>query len=385
MIAPEGIISGVPTTQPHRDAWVEIDLGALDYNVRAYRDKLDPDTQLLAVVKADAYGHGAERVAFAALMAGASHFGVATVEEGVQLREAQIVAPIHLLSEPPIRDAERLLDAQIIPTITRLEFAQALSVAATARGEIAQVQLAINTGMNRIGFRPEDALNAARTIVALPGLELEGLFTHFATADIAGDWEARRAAQAFDHVVELLHDEGIKPLVHCSNTAAITLMPEVHHDMVRLGIGMYGLHPSTATRGTIDLAPVMSVKARPSFIKKINLGEGVSYGLTWEAPGPVTIVTLPLGYADGIPRVASNKMEVLIHGRRCQQVGRVCMDQFMVAVPRDITVSYGDEVVIVGEQGDECITLDELAAHAGTINYESACVLGALRLERIYI
>ncbi len=219
-------------------------------------------------------------------------------------------------------------------------------------------------------------------LAALPSVEMEGVFTHFATADVPGDWEFERQVERFTRAIEQMKNERIRPpIVHAANSAATILHPETHFGMVRCGIAVYGLDPAPSTYGSIDLVPAMAVKARVSFVKRIGLGEGVSYGLTYHASGPTTIATLPLGYADGVHRAASNKFEVLLGGRRCPQVGRVCMDQFMVEVPSGVEVAPGDEAVIVGEQRGERIAMDELAQHADTINYELACGF-ALRLER---
>jgi alanine racemase len=238
--------------------------------------------------------------------------------------------------------------------------------------------------MNRIGVRAEDAAALARRLGDLPGLVLEGAFTHFATADTPGDWEFDRQAARLASAIEAMRTEGVRPaVVHAANSAATILHPHTHLDMVRCGIAMYGLHPSTATVSKITLEPAMSVKARVSFVKQVGLGDGVSYGFTWHADGPATIATLPLGYADGVHRALSNKMSVLIAGRRCPQVGRVCMDQLMVQVPAGVAVAPGVEGVIVGAQGAERIIMDEIADLAGTINYEIACGF-ALRLERRY-
>jgi len=245
--------------------------------------------------------------------------------------------------------------------------------------------LKLDTGMNRIGVRAEDAVEFARGLLDFPGLVLEGTFTHFATADVPGDWDFEGQVRRFSSAIEQMRTDRIDPgIVHSANSAATILHSEVHGDMVRCGIAIYGLHPDAATYGAVDLRPAMAVKARASFVKRISMGEGVSYGLTWRAAGSAQIVTLPLGYADGVHRVLSNAMRVLVGGVSCQQVGRVCMDQFMVEAPRDLRVSVGDEVLLVGSQGDESIIMDELASAAGTINYEMACAFG-MRLERVYL
>lgn len=369
----------------HRWAWAEIDLSAIDYNIRTFKQLLKPDTLFMAVLKGNGYGHGAERVAFTALMAGANRFGVATVDEALALRAAGITAPIQILSEPPVTAITDLLDADITCTVTTPEFLNSLSGEAMLRQKTARYHLKINTGMNRIGIRPSDAASFLIEAATLPALQLEGVFTHFATADQINDWDAQNQLELFEHAIELIRGAGIDPgIVHAANTAATILMPESHFDMVRVGIGIYGLHPSHDTYGKINLDPAMTIKAKAFLVKPIALGEGVGYGLTYQAFERVDIATLSLGYADGVPRCASNAMSLLVRGKRVDQVGRVCMDQLMVAVPEDLGIRAGEEFVLVGEQGSERIFLDELAEKAGTINYELACDFG-LRLERVYI
>lgn len=368
-----------------RWAWVEVDLRAVEHNVKTLRDLAGLRTRFMAVVKADGYGHGATEVARAALRAGADRLGVATLDEAIQLREAGIEAPTHLLSEPPAEAAPDVVAAGIVPTVCTKEFAAALSKAASAAGVTVPFHLKIDTGMNRIGVRAEEAADFALWLKALPGIAMEGAFTHFATADMLGDWEYERQVERMSRAIGLMRAEGVKPpLVHAANSAATVLRPEARLDMVRCGIAVYGLHPAPSTYGRVDLRAAMRVVARVSFVKRIGLGEGVSYGFTYHASGPTTIATLPLGYADGVPRLASNKMDVLIGGRRCRQVGRVCMDQLMVEVPEGLAVSMGDEAVLVGTQGSERIVMDELAEHASTINYEIACGFGR-RLDRSYV
>lgn len=368
-----------------RWAWVEVDVRAVEHNVRVLREAAGPSARFMAVVKADAYGHGAVEVARAALRAGADRLGVATLDEAVSLRDAGIGAPVHLLSEAPPEAAPDVVAAAVVPTVCTKQFALALSKAASAASVTVPFHLKIDTGMNRIGVRAEEAADFALWLKALPGIEMEGAFTHFATADVLGDWEYERQVERMSRAIGRLRTEGLRPpLVHAANSAATVLRPEARLDMVRCGIAIYGLHPAPSTYGRIDLHPAMRVVARVSFVKRIGLGEGVSYGFTYHASGPTTIATLPLGYADGVPRLASNKMDVLIGGRRCRQVGRVCMDQLMVEIPEGLAVSVGDEAVIVGGQGGERIAMDELAEHASTINYEIACAFGR-RLERVHV
>jgi len=367
-----------------RWAWAEIDTAAISKNVANLKALTHPGTRFMAVVKADGYGHGAVRVARAALSGGADCLGVATVAEGVELREAGISAPVQLLSEPPEASIPTLLERDIVSTVTTREFAVALGKWAAARGTEAPYHLKIDSGMNRIGVRAEDAAAFSRNLADFPGLRLEGTFTHLATADVAGDWEVTRQLQRFEAALSEMRTEGVNAgIVHAANSPATVLYPEAHYDMVRCGIAIYGLHPSQATERVIGLAPAMSVKTRATLVKRIGMGESVSYGFTWTASAPTVVATLPLGYADGVHRVLSGRMEVLLGGKRCQQIGRVCMDQLMVEVPRDVSAMRGDEAVIVGAQGADRIRMETLAEKAGTINYELACAFG-MRLERLY-
>jgi alanine racemase len=340
---------------------------------------------MMAVVKADGYGHGALDVARAALRAGADRIGVATLPEALKLRSGGITAPLHVLSEVPPRSAARIVDADITATLFTADFASALSRAAAARQRVATFHLKVDTGMNRIGVRAEDAADFVQSLRGLPGIAMEGTFTHFATADVPGDWEFDRQLERFNATIAEFRRRGIDPgIVHSANSAATILHPETHFDMVRCGIAIYGLHPDTATHGRIDLQPALSVKARVSRVARLAMGEGVSYGMTWHAASPTTVATLPIGYADGIRRSLSNTMHVLIGGQPCRQVGRVCMDQLMVEVPRGLDVAVGDEAVLIGNQGGAELTLEGMAALAGTIDYEIACGLGA-RLSRVYL
>lgn len=368
-----------------RWAWAEIDLGAIAHNVRELKGFIPQRTMFMAVVKADGYGHGAVEVAEAALAAGADRLGVATVPEGVRLRQAGVSAPINLLSEPPVTSIPAVLDNRLVPAVTTLEFAESLGRAAAARSTEAPFHLKIDTGMNRIGVAFDEAPAFAASLSSIAGLSLEGTFTHFATADVVGDWDAQQQLDRFRQSIAEMRTEGVDPgIVHAANSPATVLMPGAHFDMVRCGIALYGLHPSPATRGKADLRPAMSIKARVAFSKRIGIGDGVSYGLTYRSASPACIATLPLGYADGVHRVLSNRMQVLVQGRRVGQVGRVCMDQLMIEIPRGMEARRGEEAVIVGSQLGELISMDELAEQAGTINYELACAFGQ-RLERIYL
>ena len=367
-----------------RWAWTEIDLSAIERNVRTLKSLTRPGTLFMAVVKADGYGHGAVRVARSALTAGADRLGVATLAEAVELRSAGITVPVQLLSEPPETSIPLLLRHDIIPAVTTREFAVALGRAALTRGVEARYHLKVDTGMHRIGIPAEEAAEFCRGLSDFPGLAMEGVFTHFATADVPGDWEVERQFKRFMLAIEGIRNEGIDPgIVHAANSPATILLPETHLSMVRCGIALYGLHPAASTRGVVALEPAMSVHTRAILVKRIGMGDGVSYGLTWRAAAPTTIATFPLGYADGVHRALSNSMELLVGGKRCRQVGRICMDQLMAEIPRSVECRRGDEAIMVGAQGAEHILLDDLADAAGTINYELACSLG-MRLERVY-
>lgn len=346
----------------------------------------------MCVVKANAYGHGAVEVAKACRGVGADMFGVATVDEGIELREAGIVQPILILAEPPRTAIPLLLQHDVMPTIDTMEFAMEYGERAVAMSKSARYHLKIDTGMNRIGVNHLDVVEFMQHISFHRGLVLDGTFTHFATAENLNDWDFALQLRRFVEAVTGMHEAGIDPgIVHCCNTAATILHPEAHFDMVRLGVGMYGMHPGPITYNRIELEPVMSVHARATYVKRPAIGEGVSYGLTYRVPKNVQIATFPLGYADGLNRLLSNNMDVLFAGKRCRQVGRICMDQFMVEVDsnlvrRDPTppIEYGDEVILMGNDGPEWITADELAAKIGTINYEITCDFG-MRMPKVFV
>ena len=377
-----------------RWAWVEVDLGAIRKNTREFASRLRRGERLMAVVKSDAYGHGVVPCVKAMKAGGAEQFAVATVSEGVELREAGIEWPILILNEPPVSAIPTIVEHNIMPSVYTADFALAMGECAASAGVTCGYHLAIDTGMTRIGVRPEDALELRRMLEFHRGLSCEGTFTHFATADVTDDWDFALQLNRFENAIESIRGAGLDPgLVHCDNTPATILQPKTHFDMCRVGIGLYGLHPADTTHGQISLTPAMSVRGRVTRAEYPNVGDGVGYGLTWRVPKRgVQVATVPIGYADGLSRVLSNNMDVLVGGRRCRQVGRICMDQFMFAVEvaeqrtyrrAEKPVAYGDLVTIIGRDGDEEITADEMASLRGTINYEVVCDFG-LRLEKIY-
>ena len=377
-----------------RWSWVEIDKGALRRNTRAFKEKLEPGVRMMAVVKADAYGHGAVECVKVMHAAGADQFAVATVEEGLELRRAGLTWPILILSEPPMECVQTLIENDIMPSVYTPEFALAYGECAAAFDKVGKYHLAIETGMTRIGVGWKDALEFRHSIDFHRGLSCAGTFTHFATADVPNDWTFGLQYRRFTEAVAEMRAAGVDcGLVHCDNTPATVLHPETHLDMCRVGVGLYGMQPAESTRPHISLDPVMSVRARVTRVVYPPVGSGVGYGQTYSvARQNVQIATFPIGYADGLARSLSGKMDVLVHSTRCPQVGNICMDQCMFAVDVNTTraarpmdeVHYGDLVTVMGVDGDECITAEEIAGLRGTINYEVTCNFGA-RLEKVYI
>ena len=398
-VAPDTIADPIPQFDParlnsipeneRRWSWVEVDLGAIRHNASRVKANLKSSTRLMAVVKADGYGHGAVQVAKTALNSGADYLGVATVDEAIALREAYVNAPILILAQPPETAIPMLLAYKIMPSVYTSEFAISYGEAADTMGLRAPYHLAINTGMNRIGVRFDEVVNFTRQISFHRALDLVGTFTHFATADGPDTLEFERQVRRFMSSVDGMKALGVNPgIVHCSNSAAAIRYPEVQMDMVRLGISLYGYYPCPEAYPLIDLRPAMSVKARITDTRKLSPGEGVSYGLNYQSPGSVKICTLPIGYADGLRRGLSGRTSVIMNGRRFPQVGNICMDQCMFEVDLRQRLGFdpqiGDEVTLVGEEGDASITIDEMAEKMDTIPHEITIGFGCSRLPRIY-
>lgn len=375
-----------------RWSWVEIDLSAIRNNVAVAKRRLKPGCRLMAVVKANGYGHGAVAIARTAIAAGASQIAVATVNEGVELREAGIEAPILILSEPPAASAPVLLAYGLMPSVYTAEFAIAYAEEADAHGMRAPFHLAVNTGMNRIGVRFDEAVEFLRQISFHRALSQEGTFTHFATADCAETLDFNMQFRRFTETISAIRSMGINPgLVHCANSAALLRYPDTHFDMVRLGISMYGFHPCPETRGRFDLRPAMSVHARITAVNTPPMSEGVSYGMNYRSPGSVKICAVPVGYADGYARSLSGRASVVYDGRLCRQVGNICMDQCMFEVDlrsygshRRLDPQVGDEVLLVGGQGAASVGIEEIADMLGTIPHEVCCAL-SLRMPKVYV
>ncbi|MBE3577215.1 MAG: alanine racemase [Limnochordales bacterium] len=368
-----------------RPTWVEVDLKAIASNVAAIKTLLPPGTRLMAVVKANAYGHGAVPVAQASLAAGAEWLGVATPAEGWELRQAGIDAPILVLGAAWPFEAEWYLRGDLRATVTALDEAEALSeAAARVRGRVL-VHVKVDTGMGRLGVPFDRAAEFVAAISRLPHLEVEGLFSHFATSDEAELSFAREQLARFNQALADLERLHIPISVrHLANSGAIfNLMPEAAFDMVRLGISLYGYYPSASVPRRVELRPALRWFARAVFVKRVAAGTAISYGSTYRTERETTIVTLPVGYADGLRRQLSNKGAMLMHGRRVRIAGRVCMDQVMLDVG-DLPVAAGDKAVIIGEENGERITADDIASWLGTIPYEVLTCISP-RVPRVYL
>ncbi len=362
-----------------------IDLDAIYDNLKALKDHTRPGTKLCAVIKTDGYGHGA--VPIAKRVKGlAEFFATATVEEAVNLRLHGITEPILVLGHTPESCYREAIEQEIRINVYEYEQAEAISREAKAIGKTAYVHMKLETGMNRLGFRPDEgALLAAENMSRLPGICLEGLFSHLARADEADKQYAKKQYEIFKDFETRLEERGIKiPVKHIGNSAAIIDLPEFSVDMMRAGIALYGMYPSDEVFfEEVALKPALRLVSRVIFVKTIEKGEAVGYGGTFVAEGETRLATIGIGYGDGYPRNLSNKGYVLLHGKKAPIRGRVCMDQLMVDVTGIPEVKEGDEAVLVGTDGELSVSVEELAALAGTFNYEFICDLGK-RIPRIY-
>lgn len=376
----------VVVMRPERPTWLEIDLGAIARNTQQVKQIVGPQTKVLVSLKADAYGHGALRVARVALRNGAEWLGVATVSEGRPLREADVQAPILVFGYTPPWQAREAVRLDLRATVYDLDSAHALAQAAREQGRVARVHVKVDTGMARLGLRTEDipAIVAfVRDLHAIPGLEVEGIFTHFATADSRDPGYAHRQFERFQATLDALEaDAPLPPIIHAANSAALLMLPEARYSMVRAGVAVYGLPPSDEVGLPSEFAPALAFRTLVAQVKWIPAGEGVSYGATFVTTQPTRIATLPVGYADGFRRAPRNWGEVLIRGRRAPLLGRVAMDQCMVDVTHIPGVEQGDEVTLIGRQGDDELTAQSVAERLGTSAYEVVASLLA-RVPRL--
>jgi alanine racemase len=366
-----------------RPSWIEIDLDAIEHNAREISALVAP-AQLCAVIKADAYGHGDVPVADAAMRGGAGLLAVALVEEGVRLREADVDAPILVLSEPALDEIPDLVANALTPTAYRMSFVQRLAEEAESVSNTPYpVHLKVDTGMHRVGAAPLEAFAIARAIDSDPRLELQGVFTHFPVSDEDHEYTERQNT-ALIQFLTTLNAEGIRPrLIHAANTAAAFDLPDTRHSLCRVGLGLYGLRPTADSGNGLDLHPAMRVVSHVAYVRSLPSGARPSYGRIRSLEGSRSIATVPIGYADGIPRSLSRTADVLIRGTRYPYAGTVTMDMVIVDVGND-EIETGDEVVLLGSQRDQSIPAEEWASLLDTITWEIICDFGP-RLPRRYI
>ena len=372
--------------------WAEISLDAVRHNFNAIREKIGGKAKICCVVKADGYGHGAVELAHTYEQLGADFFAVSNIDEGIELRESGCTLPMLILGYTPVRDAARLAQYNISQAVFSLDYARSLSEACEQNGCRCKIHIKCDTGMSRIGFmcqsfpRDEYSIEEIKTACGLPCLELEGLFTHFCVSDESDEGREFTLSQYknFIHVRDALRRAGVEiPVCHCSNSGAIEDYENTYCDMVRAGIILYGLAPSSKLAGKLDLRPAMTLKTTVAYAKTLKKGADISYGRTFTAKRDMKIATVPIGYADGYIRANAKDGYMLVGGRRAPIVGRICMDQTMLDVTDIPDVKIGDEVIVfgTGEHGEP--TADTLAKNTDTINYEVVCLVGK-RVPRIY-
>ena len=364
------------------NTYVKIDLDAIDANIDAIRERVGVD--VMAVIKADAYGHGAIQVA-RLLQDKCSFFGVSSILEAMELRRAGLYNPILILGHTPVRAFPTLIEAEIRPTIFHYEDALALSEAAQRLDKTAEFHLAVDTGMSRIGFQAtEEDADICAKIARLPGIHAEGIFSHFATADCPDLSKSRKQAELFDRFYDMLKDRGVEiPIRHMDNSAGLMNF-ENHYEMVRAGIVTYGLYPSEDVDiSALNLRPAMQWLSRVTHVKTLPAGREISYGGTYVTTAETRVATVPVGYADGYRRSLSGKFYCLIRGKRAPILGRVCMDQMMVDVTDIPDVTLNDRVILVGKSGGAEISMEEIAAAADSFNYEFICGISR-RVPRVY-
>lgn len=364
--------------------WVEIDLDAFKWNIDRVREKISDDVKIMLVVKADAYGHGAVHISKCAAEYGVDMLGVATTDEGVQLRKAGIGLPI-LITSPILEDEiDKLIENSLSASVSTFKFAEAASRMAVVKGKICRIHIEIDTGMGRAGFSSGDAVGEVSRIAGLEGLELEGIFTHFPTADSDHDFTNDQIRE-FERIADELKRKGIVfKYTHAANSAGIINFPSSHFNMVRPGLAVYGHTPSVDLNNKIELVPVMSFKSKILLVREFPPGASISYGRTYITNEPRIIGTVAAGYGHGISHRLSNRGEVLFRGERVPIVGRVTMDMTMVDLTGFDDVRVGEEVVIFGKQGGEKIDVDDTAQWDGTLNYEVLCRISK-RVVRVYM
>lgn len=369
--------------------WAEVDLKAIAHNIRELRRITNPKARFMAIVKANAYGHGIIEVARQSLENGAEALGVANIEEGIQLRKAGINAPVLIFGYTSPVHAKKLIEFDLTQTVYSYETSRALSEALSAYGKKIKVHIKVDTGMGRLGLLrgiKDNSVSEVESISRLPMLELEGIYTHFATADKSDRSYAGKQFEIFMDFLNQLRIAGLEiPVTHAANSAAIINMPETHLDMVRAGISIYGLYTSEEVdRSIIKLKPAMALKTKIIHLKEVPAGFKISYGTIYETEKPTTIATVSIGYADGLNRLLSSKGRMLVCGHSAPIVGRICMDLTMLDVGNIPEIAIGEEVVVFGRQGNASISVDEIASTINTINYEVVSTIME-RVPRIYL
>ncbi len=356
-------------------AWVEVDLNALSHNVREIKRLISSETDFMAVVKADAYGHGAVSVAQTVLKAGASWLGVATIPEGIELRQAGITAPIVVLGATYTPEQIcAIAQWQLQPTVCTPQQALVFSEILSDTDWVVPVHIKLDTGMSRLGAPWQQAAEFVKLIQGLPNLTIASIYSHLATADSLDQTVMRQQHARFQQAIRTIAQIQPKmPRLHFANSAATLTDPGLHYDMVRVGLGLYGLYPAPHLRHTCHLKPLMQIKARVTQVKTIEAGTGVSYGYRFIADRPLRIAVVGIGYADGVPRLLSSKMQVLIRGQQVRQLGAITMDQMMIDVSTVPNVQAGEVVTLLGRDGDDEITADDWANAIGTISWEILC------------
>jgi alanine racemase len=371
----------------YRDTWAEISLDDIKSNFLQFRQYVKQPTKIMAVVKADGYGHGAVEIAKTTIQMGADYLAVALLDEAITLREAGITDPILVLGYTPSRSVKEAITQSITLTVFDHEILDEVILQSSILQKKASIHLKVDTGMSRIGVTTnEEALLLATKAIAAEYVHLEGIFTHFSNADSEDSSYTEGQYEKFQSVLAFLEENHIHiPLRHCCNSAATMKFPKMHLDMVRVGVALYGLYPdSTLKKLPFQLKQAMSFKSRIAAIKKVAPSQPISYGCTWKPSSEAMIATLPLGYADGLSRLLSNRGKVLVHGQKANIAGRVCMDQSMIDITDIPGCSVGDEVVIFGENHSSFQSVDEIAELMGTINYEVVCLIGK-RVPRVYV
>jgi alanine racemase len=365
--------------------WAEIDLDAIKQNIQTITHFIGEGVEVIGVLKANAYGHGAAPIAQAAVQAGISRLAVHRLSEGTALRHAGIKVPILIMGYTPPEGAFKILNACLTPSVITLEFAKALSIVSRSNNKTTSIHIKVDTGMSRYGLMPDEVLAFAKKLLQLPGLFLEGIFTHLATSELVDQSFAHEQLIIFEQVLKTLKSSGIEfPLIHAASSAAIVKFPEAYFNAVRLGIFLYGGKSSKDFELPFELRSALTLKSIVSRVRVLPPGSAISYNRTYILKEATRVALVPVGYGDGYPRNLSNRASVLIHGKRARIIGMICMDQFVVDISEIPEVKQDDEVVLIGKQGTDFIGVEELAELANTNSNEIMTSLSS-RVARYYI